>query len=330
MQQQKKISLEELKKFGSIKNINEQAFALVNQQRSVWDVAKKNYKALNRVESKVFDFGHFKIVAQFNPERIRSSAAKTDAKAIAARPCFLCLKNLPAEQKGIIFQNNYLILTNPFPIFNKHLTISRLNHTPQLIQPYIDDMLELSKELVDFTVFYNGPRCGASAPDHFHFQAGIKGLLPVESEFTNLENNHAEILFQKNNTKIIAVQNYLRPFIAIISDKKDEIIHQAKRIINFLDTGDYDEPMLNILCSYDNIQWLMIIFPRAKHRSTHYFRKDNKQIVAGPATSELGGILVLPREEDFRKITQTEIAEIYEEVTINNNDFENLKRKINE
>ncbi|MDB4582237.1 DUF4922 domain-containing protein [Draconibacterium sp.] len=330
MLQQKTISLKELAKFGSVKNMNEQALALINQQRSVWDIVEKNFDALNRVNTKTFDFINFKIIVQFNPERIRSSVAKTDTKAIAARPCFLCLKNLPAEQKGIIFQNNYFILTNPFPIFQKHLTISKFEHSPQLIQPYISDMLELSKELTDFTVFYNGPQCGASAPDHFHFQAGIKGLLPIEAEFANLENNYSEIIFQTNKTKIIAVENYLRPFVAVVSNNNDECINQTKRIITILDNGKFDEPLLNILCNFENGKWRIIIFPRVKQRSSHFFRTDNKQIIASPAAVELGGVFVLPREEDFRKITQMEITEIYEEVAINKDDFEILKRKINE
>lgn len=328
MLKQNTISLEELRNFGSLKNINEQTLALVCQQQSVWAVVKQNYNALKQVQTKSFDFGHFKVITQFNPERIRSSAAKTDKKAIEARPCFLCLKNLPQEQKGIIFRNNYIILTNPFPIFTKHLTISRLEHTPQLIKAYIDDMLELSKELFDFTVFYNGPQCGASAPDHFHFQAGIKGLMPIEHEFTNLERKHSEILFQNNKTKIIAVENYLRPFVSVISESMDEGIDQTKRIINILDNGMSDEPMLNILCNFEEGRWRMIIFPRSKQRPSHFFRTDNKQLTVSPASAELGGVLIVPNEEDFRKINSKYIEEIFSEVTISIDHFKILKRRI--
>ena len=121
MQKQIEISLPQLSKFGLVENINEQAKSLVTQQKETWDLARKNFKGLNRIQTNHFNFDHFNITVQFNPERIRSSAAKTDAKSIAERPCFLCLKNLPAEQKGIVFQNKYLILTNPYPIFPVHL-----------------------------------------------------------------------------------------------------------------------------------------------------------------------------------------------------------------
>ena len=328
MLKQKIILPDELAKFGSVNNLNEQSIALVKQQCAVWDLPKKNFEALFGIQSRTFDFGHFKIIAQFNPERIRSSAAKTDAKTIAERPCFLCIKNLPQEQKGILFQNKYLILTNPFPIFETHLTISSLEHTPQLIENYFVDLLDLSKVLSDFTVFYNGPQCGASAPDHFHFQAGIKGLLPVEEEFDILNKDHSEILFQTENLKIIAVENYLRRFVAIISGDKKEIEKQFNKLVRFLDANENEEPMFNILCNFENGKWRVIILLREKQRPSHFFRTDKKQIIVGPAAVELGGVLVLPREEDFNKITKKEIAEIYGEVTINKESFEGFKLNI--
>lgn len=328
MLKQKTISIEKLAHYGSVNNLNEQAVLLVNQQRSVWVLADKNFDALTRIQWNNYDFGHFNIITQFNPERIRSSAAKTDAKTITERPCFLCLKNLPDEQKGMIFQDNYLILTNPFPIFQKHLTISRLEHTPQLIENYMGDLLDLSAALFHFTVFYNGPKCGASAPDHFHFQAGIKGLLPIEKEFENLEKEHSELLFQNEETKIIAVTDYLRKFISIVSEDKNEIISHFNFIYNLLKTGEYEEPMMNILCNFEKGEWRVIIFPREKQRPSHFFKTDNHQIITSPAAVELGGVLVLPKEENFNKITKKEIAEIYTEVTINEEKFERLKMKI--
>lgn len=324
----KQILLEELSKFGSVENINEQAKSLVKQQRSVWGVAEKNFNALNKVHTKTFDFEHFKIITQFNPERIRSSAAKTDSKSIAERPCFLCLKNLPPQQKGIIFQNSYLILVNPFPIFPIHLTISSLHHTPQLIKNYFEDLLDISKALPDFTVFYNGPKCGASAPDHFHFQAGNKGLLPIETELTNLKRKYSEVLFKNETTTVFSVENYLRRFIVNESGNKEAICGQFEKIYNCLDNDEHEEPMMNILCNYENGKWQVIIFPRNKQRPSHYFRKDNKQITASPASVELGGVLVLPKEDDFKKTTKKEIAEIFDEVTIDNESFQELKRKL--
>jgi ATP adenylyltransferase/5',5'''-P-1,P-4-tetraphosphate phosphorylase II len=325
---EKTISLTELAHFGLVDNLNEQAKSLVLQQKATWETAGKNYEAINLVQNKTFDFGHFNIITQFNPGRIRSSAAKTDAKSISERPCFLCLKNLPAVQKGILFQNKYLILTNPYPIFPVHLTISKIAHTPQEILPYFSDLLELSHNLNDFTVFYNGPKCGASAPDHFHFQAVIKNSLPIENEFNVLENKYSETLFQNERLKIIAFENYLRRFIAIVSDDKMQIEKNFQQIYQNLETRSGEEPMMNILCSFHDGKWRIIIFPREKQRPSHFFKTDEKQITVSPAAVEMGGVLVLPEEEDFKKITKEEIEEIYGEVTINESKFKNLVTRL--
>ncbi len=322
------ISPGELSEYGSIENLNAQVVALLAQQKVTWETAAKNFEAISRIQTKQFDFGHFRIATQFNPERIRSSAAKTDAKSLAKRPCFLCIENLPNEQKGILYRGKYIILINPYPIFKRHIVISGLEHVPQQIQPYFSDLLDLSECLPDFTVFYNGPRCGASAPDHFHFQAVGKGNLQVEKEFELLENNYSEILIQNENLKIIAVENYLRKFVAIISNNKKIIKEKFEQIYGLLDLKNGEEPMVNVLCNFTENQWRIIIFPREKQRPSHFFKENGEQIVVGPASVEMGGVLVLPREEDFIKITSIEIAEIYDEVTINNERFASLINQI--
>lgn len=321
---EKIISPVELSLFGKVDNLNEQAKTLVAQQKSTWETAGRNYEAIVRIQNRTFDFGHFRIETQFNAERIRSSAAKTDAQSISERPCFLCVENLPALQKGILFQKRYLILTNPFPIFPVHLTISKLEHTPQEISGHFSDLLELSRNLSEFTLFYNGPQCGASAPDHFHFQAVIKKSLPVESEFNTLESQYSEILFQNEKIKIIAVENYLRCFISIISDDKNEIAEKFESIYKSMESKNDEEPMMNILCSFQDEKWRVIIFPRQKQRPSHFFRTDKKQLLVSPAAVEMGGVLVLPGEEDFKKITKKEIEEIYGEVTANQDVFAEL------
>ena len=328
MIQKKIISQKELSKFGSTINLNEQAKTLIEQQKSSWTIATKNFRTLANIETRIFDFGHFKIQAQCNPERIRSSAAKTDAESIAARPCFLCINNMPAEEKGILFLNKYLVLINPYPIFPLHLTIPILEHVPQQIFLHFEDMLELSNNLPDFTVFYNGPKCGASAPDHFHFQAGNNGFLPVTNEFEMLENNHSEIVFQNENLKIIAVENYLRRFFAIISTNKKLLQEKFEFIYHQLETDRGEEPKLNILCNYIHGKWRVIIFPRNVQHPSHFFKPEGERIVVGPAAVELGGSLILPRKQDFNKITKKEIAEIYDEVSIEPEKFEELKAAI--
>ncbi|MBN1819438.1 MAG: DUF4922 domain-containing protein [Prolixibacteraceae bacterium] len=315
------IDIEGLKQYGSVETISEQANSLVLQQQATWQLVKKNFEALKYIKTRLFNFDNFKVLAQFNPERIRSSAAKTDAKTIAERPCFLCMKNLPAEQKGFLILEKYLVLTNPYPIFPFHLTVSSLNHTPQLIQNRIDDLLVISRLLTGFTTFYNGPDCGASAPDHFHFQAAVSGFIPVENEISN----NSETILNSGKLKISASKNYLRNFIAIESESRKEITQYFNLLLNKLAYLNQEpEPMLNILCRYFNNKWQLVIFPRNKQRPYHFFKKGNEQIIIGPASVEMGGLLILPRKEDFDKLTKKEIIEIYNDVSLNINSFENF------
>ena len=330
MSKSKIISPEELSKYGLSKSLNEKVLTLVKQQKASWELAKNNYVALEKIQNKTFDFGHFIVRIQFNAERIRSSSAKTDSKSISERPCFLCLENLPGEQKGILVQDKYIILINPYPIFSEHIVINGLKHAEQQILPYFSDLLDLSKELPDFNVFYNGPKCGASAPDHFHFQAIGKGNLRIEQEFETLLNIHSEVVVQHENVKIIAVDKYLRNFVAIISSEKKLIEEKFKQIYNLLDLRNGEEPMMNILCSFIGNEWRVVIFPREKQRPSHFFREGEDKIVIGLAAVEMGGILVLPREEDFNKITKTEIEEIYGEVTLNQVAFKMLISNLKE
>ena len=324
MLKSKIISPEELSKYGYVKDLSAQVLALLKQQKSTWKTAAKNYEALNYVLTKEFNFGDFKLVTQFNPERIRSSAAKTDARSLAERPCFLCLENLPDQQKGILFQDKYIILINPYPIFLEHIVINGLKHVEQQIFPYIADMLDLSRNLPGFTVFYNGPQCGASAPDHFHFQAIGKNYLKIEKEFDLLAEKHAEVLVQDEKVKIIAVENYLRKFIAVISPDKTMVEDKFKQVYRLLDSQNGEEPMMNVLCNFTGKKWRVIIFPREKQRPSHFFKEDDDKIVIGPASVEMGGVVILPREEDFLKITKKEIEEIYGEVTINGITFKKI------
>jgi ATP adenylyltransferase/5',5'''-P-1,P-4-tetraphosphate phosphorylase II len=157
----------------------EQVNGLISRQMNDWSLAGNNYAALAGVKVKRFEVNGREVQVQFNPARIVSSAAKVDDKSLSERRCFLCAANRPVEQEGLAWGDLYTILVNPFPIFPRHLTIPSNNHKPQRIKGRIGDMLGLAADLHDFVIFYNGPKCGASAPDHCHFQAGSKGLMSL-------------------------------------------------------------------------------------------------------------------------------------------------------
>ena len=151
--------------------MNQTIHNLLTEQLASWETARNNYAALSGVQVKELNVNGTLYKVQFNPARIVSSGAKVDAKSIKERKCFLCPANLPAVQKGIPFEGHYNILVNPFPIFPRHLTVPETAHVAQRIAPRFGDMLDLARQLTDYTIFYNGPKCGASAPDHAHFQA---------------------------------------------------------------------------------------------------------------------------------------------------------------
>ncbi len=323
------INKDELNKFGSTTTLSDQVKALLLHQKKNWSLVKTNYADLEKVKVRLLHFSDFKLRLQFNPERIRSSAAKTDENSINERPCFLCEKNRPVEQKGIDFNGEYNIRINPYPIFPIHLTITLNEHQPQRISGRFGDMLRLSKALNEFTVFYNGPKCGASAPDHFHFQAGLKGLMPLYSETTKIAEKYGEVLFNDETLKLIAVDEpYLRKFFLLESNNQTEIERQFDKIHNILPVRDDEtEPMMNILCFYNN-GWKVVIFPREKQRPKQFFAEGDDQFLMSPASAEMGGLAVLPRENDFERITHADLVSIYRQVSLNNKTFESLKNKL--
>ena len=305
-------------------NISEQARQLIKEQQQEWELARNNYAGLKNVKTRKLAFDGFDMVVQFNPERIRSSAAKVDTKSIEARPCFLCEQNRPKEQRGIPLLDHYQILVNPFPIFPEHLTIPHLDHTDQLIEGKFSDMLEIAKALEDFTVFYNGPKCGASAPDHFHFQAGIKRFMPIERDHRNGSFFH----YSKSvmDVEVIKWTDYLRTILTFSARDKDQIASIFSKLFTRLKAQQPEEaePMLNILASFQGSRWTVHIFPRQLHRPWQYFEDGEKQILLSPASVDMGGVLITPREEDYDKISMKDTEDIFRQVCLDDQRFEEI------
>ena len=319
----------DLKKYGKTYSLSVLAVALVNHQKANWELPANNYRLLKQVRKTTYNFDYFRIDCQFNPERIKSSAADMGAQAIQSRPCFLCEDNRPMEQAGIPYGNDFVILCNPYPIFSYHLTIPTLRHIPQLIEDHISDFLNLSKDLQDFTVFYNGPECGASAPDHFHFQAGIRDILPIEEELAIIQEEKAEAIVSHYDLKIFAVRDYLRNMLVIRSSKENILAQTLKDIIRLLNPHNSGkEPMINMLANYKSGVWHISLFPRRVGRPSEYFAEDFDKILVSPAAVEMAGLMILPREEDFYKITKENLINIYRQVSISNDDFLDLLEQI--
>ena len=267
-----------------------EASALLRQQLGVWPLVAQNFKALEAVHLKQFEWNGLTVKVQFNPARIVSSGAKVDAKSIKARKCFLCPNHLPEEQLRLPFGERYQVLCNPFPIFPEHFTIPSLAHTPQLIVPQLDDFLEVVRSLDRFTLFYNGPRCGASAPDHAHFQAVTFGLMPL-------------------------LHHYLRNGFILKAKTKEAMRSLFLRIYALLPVPEGEaEPMMNLFGWYREEEWILALIPRKRHRPWQYEAEGADHLLSSPGAADIGGLFITPLAEDFEKINPALLQDVYEQV----------------
>ncbi len=316
-----------------IANTNKTALLVLQEfteaQLQSWPLAAANYKSLERVKMKQFQFDGFQIKVQFNPERMKSSVANVDKDTIAARMCFLCNENRPPEQDAIAFRDQYLILVNPFPIFSYHFTISSNTHVDQRFLPHVGTLLDLAATMEGFTVFYNGPECGASAPDHLHFQAGENGFMPIGKDLERLKLT-SRPLYAGKHTQVWAVDHYLRKMISIETNSVNEgleVIGMYYRHFQPIQPEKV-EPMMNALCSFTDGKWTIHLFPRKAHRPTQFYATGGEQILISPGSVDFGGVFILPRKEDFEKITKEDIVDILDQVTLNQDTFLYLTEKI--
>ncbi len=294
--------------------LNNQVKSLFDEQVANWELARRNFAGLETVQTKTFNFGDFDIKVQFNPARIVSSGAKVDAKTIAERKCFLCSEHLPAEQNGIE-TGNYTILVNPFPIFPEHFTIPHIEHIRQQIKPFFGDMLELAKAMDDYVIFYNGPKCGASAPDHMHFQAGTRDFLPLISDYKRLKATHADVLVEDDEYKLFNMKNYLRTVYCIESGNAQESKLVFNSLYTNLQQSNTEEPMMNVVCTFEDGIWYTFVLPRKEFRPWQFTAEGDQQLMVSPATVEMCGIFITPIEQHFEKITKEDVISILEQVS---------------
>jgi len=292
--------------------LNQQIKSLFHEQVFNWELARVNYEGLKTIRTKVFNFGDFEVTIQFNSARITSTGARVDTRFIAARKCFLCKENRPKEQQSIDL-GDYTLLVNPYPIFPQHFTIPRKEHSDQQIKPYFTDMLELAEALDDFIVFYNGPKCGASAPDHMHFQAGTKDFLPLINDYKRMKPIHGELLEEGVNYQLFLLKNYLRTVYCIESDTIISAQNIFKNLYIQWQGDSTEEPLMNIVCSYEDRIWYTFIFPRSAFRPWQYTAEGNQQLLVSPATVEMSGIFITPIESHFEKINRKDIMSIFEQ-----------------
>lgn len=304
---------------------------LFERQLNEWDLLKNNSDKLREAESKSFWFEGYKIKVLHIPHRVSSTSANTDAEFIKKRSCFLCAANLPIQQRGISINKNFILLCNPYPIFPMHFTITSAQHIPQNLWGKINELVTITKLMTGFTLLYNSANCGASAPDHFHYQAGTKTTLPVEDDVQQLKNEYGTILTEREDCTVTAVDDLLRKFVVIESSEKKIVEIIIESIYKALQSfgNIQDEPMFNIISNFsDEFGWQVTIFLRSRHRPQHYFKEGSEKLLVSPAAADLGGMIITPRLEDFEKINEKLIREIYNDVVMDENTFSKIKTAI--
>ncbi len=307
-------------------NYQELTNRLFDDQAQNWDLLRNNLQGLEETMIRSLPCNGYTINLQFNPRRIRSSGAKVDKASIEKRPCFLCESNRPGQQESVRFETDYDILCNPYPIFPRHYTIAHKEHIPQQIRDSFPRLLELSRALPELVVFYNGPHCGASAPDHLHFQAGNLGLMPIESNYHVLVERYGEPIPAGNNLRLVAVDDGLRRFIAAETGDQQLLENFFHRLYDALLPWypDQEEPMLNILSWY-NGGWRVLLFPRGKHRPWQFYEEGTQNLLLSPAAVDFGGTLIFPLEKDFVRVTGNEVKDVFEQVSLSAERFLHLK-----
>jgi hypothetical protein len=307
---------------GNVTNYRARVKALIAQQRETWPMLRQAVAGLSEVKYKQLFVKGSEVLVQFNPQRIVSTAAPVDHAAIKQRPCFLCIENLPPQEKGIDFGEDLIVLCNPFPVLPDHLVISSRRHIPQTISGNFDVQLDLTFMLGDewFTI-YNGPRCGASAPDHLHFQACSRGMLPLIRE---IESWDRRVILKTGAIELFTLQNYRLNLLAAQSDDHTALTNWFDDALQRLAevTGSSEEPMINLVVTYGNGRWTVIVFPRAKHRPSCYDAVGDAKLTVSPAAIDLSGVLVVPQPEHFARITAHDVERIYAEVELDDARFE--------
>ena len=282
-----------------------------NRQLEVWTDARHRFRDLKHVETRQFSD---QLKLQWNPARIVSTGAKIDKKTLGERPCFLCDKNRPKEQMSKQIDEKFHLLVNPFPILPVHFTIPARKHQPQLIYKNYGEMHRFISLHSDLMVFYNGPKCGASAPDHLHFQAGTNGILPLQTNWQRLSRNLTDIISLNDEEKISVVRDFIVPAFVIISKSAESDEALFRRLYKAMpQRGDETEPMMNIISWRKGEEFISVVIPREKHRPEAYFAEGDAQFVVSPGALDMSGLIVTPREEDFRKLTEEKALSLLQE-----------------
>ena len=300
-----------------------------NRQLEKWDDARKRYQDLRNVKTRELALGASTFKVQWNPARMVSTGAKIDKQTLSERPCFLCEQNRPKEQFKKTIDGGYELLVNPFPILPIHFTIPSLKHEPQLIRNAYSQIYKLLSEYPSMMVFYNGPKCGASAPDHAHFQAGTSGVLPLQMAWQRLSRNLKPIINLNDEESISLIEDYPSPALLIHSKSEYGGEQLFIRLYEALPQPEGEpEPMLNIISWRHDADYYSVVFPRKKHRPDCYYKEGDEQFIISPGALDMAGYIITPRKEDFDRITPEIAFGIINEVSLSPDELQQVIDKL--
>lgn len=288
---------------------------LLARQQMTWPQLKVGYAALLELRIRHLEVGERTISLQCNPRRIVSTGADINPVAIQARACFLCSSNLPPMQQGVLCHRQWMVLCNPFPIFPQHFTVAHVQHRPQSVNDAWPSLLQLTRDFQpDFALLYNGPQCGASAPDHLHFQAVPKKAIPA----LNGGREKMKQVWQRGGLALLRTTSDPLAAFLLEGSAYEELIACLASLTNAMQSilPSAGEPLLNLFCHYEEGRWHIMVFPRRQHRPKAYYQSGQEQILLSPGAVDMGGLLVLPREADYNRLDSKILFDIFKEISI--------------
>lgn len=294
----------------------------VGDQLSRWPLACDNFRALKNVQVREVEAGGLKVRLQHNPARMISSAAKLNKEDIAKRRCFLCRENRPPEQIMLKFEGRknkkYHILVNPYPIFPDHLVIAMDRHTDQSIWNRYVDMLDLARKYDGFTFFYNGPKSGASSPDHHHFQGAPKGMMPLENDVDRcLEERSLRYLTSVQDARLYHYDRFTTGIFVLAAETSKSAAKLLYRLLDCADVPEGEpEPLINLFTYYREGEYRSIVVFRRSHRSHHYFSDGPDHLTMSPGCADMAGVFIVPVAEEYEKLSEGLLSEMLEEVSV--------------
>ena len=313
--------------------MTEEIGKFILDQLSVWPLASSNFRMLKSARIREFEVGGLTVKAQWNPCRIISSTAEVDSESIAARPCFLCVENRPKEQFHIKFngrkRRRYNIQVNPYPIFPNHLVVARDEHLPQAIWHHFPDMMDFTSQNDAYTVFYNGPCSGASAPDHLHFQAVPRHSLPLEDAVDSFLDNPGAPLARNKDALLYLYPGFANGVFALKAKTSKSQAKLFYRLLCCCEKSEYDtEPRFNLYTWFRDGEFRTCVVFRTNLRSHHYYAEGREHLTMSPGAADMAGFFVVPEEDDFGKLTSEMLASMVDEVTLSKDQEQTICRRL--